>query len=440
MVKLTALLFNSIALFFYQLLFTDNISVTPKFPQQVKAGDEFVVEVTINKGGYTGFAKIQQELPEGFTAIEEDSHGGSFTFINQTVRIIWMSLPNEASYKISYKVKVATEVSGTKTVNGTFSFVTDNVKQNISIPETSIKVTSENEVASSNQIITTKTTQSEEEKSSLICTRKLPSTILASNEFFVEININKGNIGGFAKLTETLPEGFSAIAVESKGAAFSFDDKKVTFIWGVLPPTSEFKVSYKVRMEGNVSGEKLIEGVFSFIENDQTMKYVLSPGFIKVIGSNDALTIIEKPKEQIQSTVNNTNAVVTQKEKTPPAKTETKKQETPPPSLSASSIPSTQSKAGINYKVQILALRKAKDIQVVLTFFGLSETVSLESADGYTKYTVGFHDNYSSAREARNIIRGKNPVLANSFVTAYNKGRRITVQEALMISNQKWDN
>ena len=112
------------------------------------------------------------------------------------------------------------------------------------------------------------------------------------------------------------------------------------------------------------------------------------------------------------------------------------------PTISATTIASGQGKGGnnISYKVQILALKKAKDVQVVLNYFGLSETVSLESADGFTKYTVGFHNEYKNARDARNVIRNKKNVLANSFVTAYNKGRRITVQEALMITNQQWYN
>ena len=35
-------------------------------PPAVKAGDEFNVELTINKGSINGFSELQQFLPEGF--------------------------------------------------------------------------------------------------------------------------------------------------------------------------------------------------------------------------------------------------------------------------------------------------------------------------------------------------------------------------------------
>jgi hypothetical protein len=57
-------------------------------------------------------------------------------------------------------------------------------------------------------------------------------------------------------------------------------------------------------------------------------------------------------------------------------------------------------------------------------------------ADGFTKYTVGAHNEYKEARDAREDLRNKGVVAP--FVTAYNSGKRITVQEALMITTQKW--
>jgi hypothetical protein len=57
-------------------------------------------------------------------------------------------------------------------------------------------------------------------------------------------------------------------------------------------------------------------------------------------------------------------------------------------------------------------------------------------AQGFTKYTVGSHKEYKSAHDAREVIKSKGVV--GPFVTAYNTGKRITVQEALMITSQKW--
>ncbi|MBA3705421.1 MAG: hypothetical protein H0W84_05840 [Bacteroidetes bacterium] len=86
--------------------------------------------------------------------------------------------------------------------------------------------------------------------------------------------------------------------------------------------------------------------------------------------------------------------------------------------------------------MQIAALRRAKDANVLAALFKINENVSTEMAQGFTKYTVGSHPEYKNARDAREEIKNKGVI--GPFVTAYNSGKRITVQEALMISNQKW--
>ena len=106
MLKYTALLFNTIALLIYQFFFADGITITQNVPSSAKAETEFTVELTINKGSTGGFAKLQQDLPEGFTAVQDDNNGASFTFSNQAVKFIWMSLPNDKEFKVKYKVTV----------------------------------------------------------------------------------------------------------------------------------------------------------------------------------------------------------------------------------------------------------------------------------------------------------------------------------------------
>ena len=60
----------------------------------------------------------------------------------------------------------------------------------------------------------------------------------------------------------------------------------------------------------------------------------------------------------------------------------------------------------------------------------------MEFHEGWKKYIVGKYGQYKEARDYRETIRSKG--IENPFVTAYNSGKRITVQEALMVSNQQW--
>ena len=49
---------------------------------------------------------------------------------------------------------------------------------------------------------------------------------------------------------------------------------------------------------------------------------------------------------------------------------------------------------------------------------------------------VGNHSEYKKARDSRNEL--KNHEFPGPFVSAYNYGERISVQEALILSKQNW--
>lgn len=507
MLKYIALLFNTVALLIYQFFFAEGITVTQKIPASTKPETEFVVELTINKGSTSGFAKLQQDLPEGFTAVQEDNNGASFTFSNQSIKLIWMSLPADKEFKVKYKVKVAAGISGDKTIAGKFSYVADNVKQSIDISPATINIegsgtsqpvvtttttpTTTNTTASTNtsstpeptnttatttntaattptnttstnntttsEPLATNTTSTEtttpttstQEPSSIACVRKI--TNKSATESIIEIIVNKGNATGFAKLLETIPAGCTAALNEAQGASFSFADGKAKFVWVSMPSQPEFKISYKVTIN-TPAPNYAIEGVFSYIENDETKKYALpsmplSQNASEPIVTNTTTT--NTPENTTSSTTTTTpnNTTTTTTEPVVNASAQTTANTTSSNSttasantdnqkaMSATTIPSPQT-GSVSYKVQIAALQNAVNANTLATRYGINEKISTEMADGYTKYTVGAHIEYKSARDSREAIKNKG--VAGPFVTAYNSGKRITVQEALMISSQKW--
>ena len=68
--------------------------------------------------------------------------------------------------------------------------------------------------------------------------------------------------------------------------------------------------------------------------------------------------------------------------------------------------------------------------------YGIQDNVKVETHEGWNKYTVGKYNQYKEARDYREVMRGKG--VSGAFVTAYNQGTRVTVQEALMTSGQQW--
>ncbi|MBN8696028.1 MAG: hypothetical protein J0L87_05820 [Bacteroidetes bacterium] len=505
MLKYIALLFNTVALLIYQFFFAEGITVTQKMPSSVKPESEFVVELTINKGSTSGFAKLQQDLPEGFTAVQDDNNGASFTFSNQSVKLIWMSLPADKEFKVKYKVKVAAGVSGDKTIGGKFSYVADNVKQSIDISPATINVegaasqpivtnappenktpeptnttattentsnntasTATNETASntttpatttentSNNTTANTTTpavtdgatsSTTQEPSSIKCERKIKT--ISASEAIIEVIINKGNASGFAKLIETIPAGCTASLNEAQGASFTFADGKAKFVWVSMPTQPEYKISYKLAISAPAPGQA-IDGVFSYIENDETKKFVIASMPINSSSAQEPVVTNATSTTENNTSTSNTTATTTPENKTPdPVNTTATNNtnnntttnnntnannENETKALSATTIPAPQT--AVNYKVQIAALQRAVSADALATRYGINENINTEMADGFTKYTVGTHNEYRSARDAREVIKNKG--VAGPFVTAYNSGKRITVQEALMITSQKW--
>jgi cell division septation protein DedD len=284
------------------------------------------------------------------------------------------------------------------------------------------------------------TTPVNSEPSSIVCSRTLPGNV--SDNFTVEILVNKGNVTGFAKLLETLPAGYTASAGDVQGASFSFDGQtqKVKFVWVSMPSQTEFKISYKVTVPVGANGTQNIDGVFSYIENDETKKFILPRSSITIGSSSSPIATTTTQVITTTTPVINTTTPVTT---TTVATTTTPVKTTEPTTTTASttkslsptsSIPAPQ--GNVNYRVQIAALHNAVDANNLAVRYNINGKVNTEMAEGFTKYTVGSHNEYKEARDSREEIRNKGVV--GPFVTAYNIGKRITVQEAIMITSQKW--
>lgn len=473
----------------YQAIFTEGVTINQTVPATAKAGSEFTVELRINKGSVGGFAKLQQDLPEGFTATAIENSGGSFSFTNQSVKIIWASLPSQSELKVSYKITVGADVSGTKTLAGKFSYVdAGNQKQSLGIDAATIEI-STGEMAKkeepktettgtgtttppdTSKTATAVTDIKKEEESKvppaqvITASRVMPPS--ATGEFTVEVTLNKGNIAGYCKLTETLPEGFTAKVIDRGGSEFTFVNQVAKFVWVSVPAkTEQLKVSYKVTLDPSVSGNKTIEGLFSYIESDATKKYSLENASID-IKAPEVLATTTTPPDTAKATTSSTStgtssgtSTATTTGSSSGSSTETSSSGTSTTSSTSTStgtsetgssgtsssttattepkpvttVPSAQT--NVNYRVQISATHQNVQTSYFTTKYGISEQIYAEMHEGWNKFTVGGFNEYKQARDHRENIRGKG--VDGPFVTAYNSGRRITVQEALMITSQKW--
>lgn len=472
MIKQLIILAQFLGLFFYQLFFSGDLSVTQKVKSTIKQGEEAVVEITINKGDLPGFAKIQQSFPAGFTAEPIETKGATFSFVDNKLKFIWMSLPEEGSFTISYKIIPGETVEGDFLLGGKFSFISDSERKNIEIPTSNFKVikkvekdepiiaavtpeeTVENlteeviEEVVAEEVIEevvaetveaekpVKVEPSEESSNTLTITSVFCKRIVENvgkGKFKVTVEINKKGVEGFCKVTEKIPAGFVASENESKKGVFSFKNNTMKILWMGAPKEEVYNVSYFVQAESNTeNGWYDIIGYYSYLENDATSKFVIDGSrfnYVKEELVAEEPVIVTPPveevvakKEVVKEVVE--EAVVAKVE--PVAKTNVAKED-------VTSVPKPE--GNVTYKVQVGAGHKQVPSTYFATVFKLKDKVSTINHEGWIKYLVGSYSEYKGARDKRNVVRNN---VKRAFVTAYNAGTRITVQEALMISNQKW--
>ena len=106
----------------------ENVSLFLRSPKQIEAGQEFTVNITINKLGINGFSKFEAVFPRGFFIEPIEKSGSTFIMKDNKAKFIWLDLPADESFNISYKVTVPEYYSGQEDIKGAFYYVEGNEK------------------------------------------------------------------------------------------------------------------------------------------------------------------------------------------------------------------------------------------------------------------------------------------------------------------------
>ena len=469
MIKPLLILINTVSVFLFSFFFGDSpVSVIGNIPKNAKPGTEFVAELKIAKGAIGGFAKLQFEVPQGFTVKELESKGGNFSFANNIGKIIWTAIPNDADFVVKFAVSTEASVSGLKTLTSKFSYVNNNVKEVIEMTPAEIIIGDESSVASTvvtaSETQTTQpltavetntvtpvasstentTTQNPTEPSSTVMCVRAISKGATENEFNVQVKIKKPSIKGFAKYQEILPAGYTAKGVATSGSSFSVSDGKAKFVWVSLPSEDEMIITYVLEKSASAASDASIIGEFSYLENDQTKKVKVPSEVIKVSGdivsstnvitntTNTTTTIVTDNTSKTDVVANNTSQTNDVANNTQTDNTTAKKTD----NSTTNNTVVAKKEGSVAYHVQIGAFTNAIASEVLAKKFNINEKIKSEMAEGFSKFMIGNFGEYKVARTNRETMKEKG--CRSAFVVAYNGAKRITVQEALMITNQKW--
>lgn len=474
MIKYLLVAINSIALFFYSIFFENGpVTVKGNFPASMKPGTEVTAELIVNKGSLGGFAKLQVEVPEGMSVKESDNKGATFSFASGIGKWIWTGVPSDAEFTIKFVLVADAAASGAKSIAAKFSYIENNNKQVVEMPAVEVMVGDGSAVAKTEAPVETKTEAptvtetpkttepvktetptetvktetkapettktpepvSAEEPNSLVSAVRTITKGANAGEWNVNVKIKKDGIKGFARYSDNLPEGFSAKSDKTNGSSFSVADNRIKFVWVNVPETEELEISYV--LSGTLKADVMMEGEFSYLESNQSKFYKLP--FEKLPAFEETTTPVTtetKTETPVVTTETKTETPVTTETKTetPVVTTETK---TETPSATTTPTETAKTNSNISYCVQIGAYTNMNVTSSKLAaMYKISESIRSEMAGGFTKFMIGKHGEYKQARDHRETAKGKG--VNGAFVAAYNGPTRITVQEALMISNQKW--
>ena len=111
------------------------------------------------------------------------------------------------------------------------------------------------------------------EKNEVIVDQQLPRSIFPGQPFIITINISKGSNDGFARLLQTLPEGYTAKPIETRNAQFLTSGQEIKFIWTQLPEEPDFTIAYSVTPPVNQGNVFEVGGLFSYMKDDEITRF-----------------------------------------------------------------------------------------------------------------------------------------------------------------------
>ena len=139
MIKLIKQSLLTVSCFTFSLAFAQEVSITNSLPSSASAGQPIEAKYNLTKSPTMGsFAKFQVDLPAGFTAESVEIKGGNFTFENNRVKIVWVSLPADAAFDFVFKMTSPATASGTLNFAPQFFYLENNVKKEYVVPPSSI--------------------------------------------------------------------------------------------------------------------------------------------------------------------------------------------------------------------------------------------------------------------------------------------------------------
>lgn len=101
-----------------------DIACIRQTPYKTTTGNELIVKLLVYKKAMNKFAKIEEQVPAGYEAKSMETKDGIFTFKDGLVKFVWMNLPAEPGFVVSYRlIPSSAKTPGAVTIKGQLSYI-----------------------------------------------------------------------------------------------------------------------------------------------------------------------------------------------------------------------------------------------------------------------------------------------------------------------------
>ncbi len=426
----------------------DEPTVKQEIPLAFTKSGTSVVKVKIDKSGLEGFAKLEINIPRGYIVRAMETKGASFTFSEQKIRFVWMNLPQVEQFQITYQLVKNGTSGDLNDISGVFSYIDKNKRKDIPVSSNLEEGNAQNEM-----LVTQDEMVAYAYKTTLNANNDMPTCERFINkvgdDFVVELLVKLNGLKGFLKLQEWASVGCTIAKMQNGGATVTIDGGNVKYVWFEVPSSEVIAIKYKLSCGALPESGLAIDGKLSFVIDNQPREVPIISGSRATSKNQEIVATQEEKVEAIAEKKTTAEPVVESvKEKRSDVKTAPKSKEVQSiaskekvkdvAAKNKETKLNTGSGKGVVYRVQILANHRSVGNSEWKAKYGFEESFQVENHEGWMKWTHGQFKEYKEARDKRVRIASQCPQLPGPFVTAYQDGNRITVQEALMITQQKW--
>lgn len=237
-------------------------------------------------------------------------------------------------------------------------------------------------------------------------------TLESDHSALVTLALNGFEPGGFLKWTEFVPEGCTCSVLNDGESALRSTENSEIFLWFQAPDSSRIEVELRLQCQQEIHDKMPFDGTLEWaFGSDGDLVHIAGVEWEGASSAQlESMKLKQSPEDQgvtPYSTV-------------------------PPDGGHGSQVGSI-----LTYSVQLLANHRDVSPAEFARAVAFDDAFHIERHEGWHKYLTDAVESYGKARSVRSNVWA-NTNATDAFVTAHLDGQRITVQEALLMSNETW--